>query len=462
MNERAQLDRGALVVGTVAIASRALFAAWAWGRFPPVDDAVYYEKLAARLAGGAGYTWLWPDGVVTYAAHYPVGYPWLLSMVYRVLGPVPSAAMVLNGVLGLLASLAALGVLRRVVGPRAALGGALAVSLEPALFAYLPALMTEGVTAHLLVVGAWLTTVAARSRRVGPLVALGLVVGVATLVRPQSLLFALPFGWLATRGRASARALRVAGVLGVAIAVCLPWTARNCVRMKRCALVSVNGGWNLLIGASPEATGRWAPVPVPDECRSVFDEAEKDACFGRAARRIIAASPVHFLSLVPRKLSYTFDYAGAAPYYLHASAPASFGDAAKTALGGVESIFHRLATMLAAVALYAAATRRRPVALGLALVTIVASSAVLVTGSERGAWVGHLALAASALLVGRSTLAALTGWVLVVTALTHAVFFGAGRYGLVTFPFVTMLAATLSRSASPRSLDGTALAGSDP
>ena len=55
--------------------------AWASGRVSrPSEDGHYYDVLARRLASGDGYTWLWPDGAVTYAAHYPVGYPALLAL----------------------------------------------------------------------------------------------------------------------------------------------------------------------------------------------------------------------------------------------------------------------------------------------------------------------------------------------------------------------------------------------
>ena len=57
----------------VALAARLAVVAWAWSRFPPVEDGHYYDVLAQRLAQGLGYTWLWPDGAVTYAAHYPGG-----------------------------------------------------------------------------------------------------------------------------------------------------------------------------------------------------------------------------------------------------------------------------------------------------------------------------------------------------------------------------------------------------
>lgn len=59
------------VVFVVALAVRAIMVAWAHGRFPPSADGVFYERFAERLASGLGYTMAWPDGAVTYAAHYP-------------------------------------------------------------------------------------------------------------------------------------------------------------------------------------------------------------------------------------------------------------------------------------------------------------------------------------------------------------------------------------------------------
>src|SRR5262249_43230213 len=128
----------------------------------------------------------------------------------------------------------------------------------------------------------------------------------------------------------------------LAVATCAPWTIRNCLRMGRCELVSFNSGWNLAIGASERSEGGWAPIEVPEACRTVWDEAEKDACFRREAVRGILTQPVHWLGLVPRKLAATFDYAGAPGFYLHASNPALMTEPDKTALGAVETVFERL------------------------------------------------------------------------------------------------------------------------
>jgi len=75
------------------------------------------------------------------------------------------------------------------------------------------------------------------------------------------------------------------------------------------------------------------PVDVPEACRTVWDEAEKDACFAREARRIIARAPGRWLGLVPARLAATFDYAGAPGFYLHESNPEAFDERAKVRLG---------------------------------------------------------------------------------------------------------------------------------
>jgi len=60
-------------LSALAFALRVLVVCWAKDRFPPADDGSFYHVVAQRIAHGQGYTWLWPDGAVSFAAHYPVG-----------------------------------------------------------------------------------------------------------------------------------------------------------------------------------------------------------------------------------------------------------------------------------------------------------------------------------------------------------------------------------------------------
>ena len=427
--------RHALAVAAVSLAARLGVVLWAAGRIPPAADGTYYDTLARRLAAGHGYTWLWPDGAVTYAAHYPVGYPALLALGYAAFGAKPVVAMLLNAALGALASVATWSLVARASSPRLALLAGVVSALHPALLPYTAAIMTEGVTASLLVIAAALTDEArASSSPVRWLALTGLVMGIATLVRPQALALAPVFGAVALIRRPKLALVGAAAVTAIALVVCAPWTARNCVRMERCALVSVNGGWNLAIGAQTKS-GAWQEIAVPEACREVFQEAAKDSCFGREATRTIVAAPGAWLARVPAKLRATFDYFGAAPWYLHTANPTAFPWGAKVALGTVETLASRLLLAAALVTLYRGGTRVRK-----AVVLLGLASCALVPGT-----VAYLALAVAIALVGwpalqtGPTLMPVTAVVVLSTAATHAVFFGAGRYGLVVVPFVTAL-----------------------
>jgi 4-amino-4-deoxy-L-arabinose transferase-like glycosyltransferase len=434
--------RDALIIFLAALLARAGVVVWAWGRFPAVEDGRYYDVLARRVASGAGYTWLWPDGAVTYVAHYPVGYPALVAAGYALFGARTPVAMAINAVLGAAGAYAAHRLVDGAgIGRWRPFAAGAVVALHPALVPYTAALMTEGVTASLLLVAAALV-MAARggARRWEATAGAGIVLGVATLVRPQCLALAPVLGALALPEdvRIVRRVVAAAVVSTIALACVLPWTARNCARMNRCALVSVNGGWNLLIGATTE-TGSWEPMPVPAECATVWDESGKDACFERAAWRDIGRSPTRWLARAPAKLAATFDYFGAAPWYLHASNATAFDEHAKMVLGAVETIVCRLLLLGALVACGRLPGKRARLRKGLAMAGAIA--AVTLHG-----WVGYAAVPVVAACCGVRALARgpvlvpIAAVVIGATAAIHAVFFGAGRYGLVVAPFVALLA----------------------
>jgi len=221
------------------------------------------------------------------------------------------------------------------------------------------------------------------------------------------------------------------------------------MRMNSCVFVSANSGWNLFIGSAEGATGTWVPLErlgVPESCREVWGEADKDVCFRRAAIDRILGAPGRFLALVPAKLASTFDYAGAAGWYLNSSNPAEFGEKEKVILGVVETIWQRVIVFVALCSLAIAGPRHR-----LRVGVVVVSIAALLT---RAGWISHVGLVAAALLFGRRVVdkpaAFLAAATVAATALTHAAFFGAGRYSLVCFPAIAALAGTvLTRRDAP-------------
>ena len=433
-------------VAVVALAALARGAAvlWAFRRIPPVDDGTYYQIFAERLARGLGYTWAWPDGAVTYAAHYPVGYPAWLSLLYRVFGSAPEVGMFGNALVGTLGVWAvyrlALSAGRR--GP-AALCGVIA-ALHPSLVAYTPALMTEAFTSAGLVLLAWLAQSTRRTTGAGKWfgwLGLGLGGGALVLIRPQ-VVFLLPLLGALAVARSGARRLAAASaVLLIGVLSCLPWTLRNCERLDRCVFVSANGGWNLFIGAAPGATGAWVSLEqlgVPEECRDVFAEAEKDVCFGRAGLRYVVEEPLRFASLIPTKLSQTFDFSFAPGHYLRTANSAALSFQAMVGLGVAEALLQRLVLLIAFFGVASASGPNPRVRQGLGL--LGAGWLFL-----RAAWISHVLLLLAAGLLGRrlwqrpNTVFGVA--VIAATGLTHAAFFGAGRYGLVcVLPLIPLLA----------------------
>jgi 4-amino-4-deoxy-L-arabinose transferase-like glycosyltransferase len=408
---------------------------------------VRYFALAARLASGHGYTWLWPDGTVTAVAHYPVGYPALLAAAFHALGATSRTASLLNALLGTAVAVCVFLSVAEVAPPRAARIAGLGVALHPGLVLFTPCIMSEGAfTAAVSLAAISAIRAAGRRDEPAPWLARGLVglsLGCAMLVRPQAVLCVPWFAWIAARGvMPRLRRWLVITLVGVlAVGVCVPWTIRNGRVLGRYAFVSMNGGWNLLIGAQPGATGGWQEVHVPPSCEGVFGEADTDRCFGSEAERLILNAPLHWALLARRKLAITFDCGAIGGYYLFLSNPTRFPWRATLATAGLETLVERAALFVCVVSegRLAGARHRLRTLVGFA------AAAFLLTPA---AWISVVALAAllvvnTAFAVPErtSSLRAIVAAILWTTIATHAVFFGEPRFAFVTYPWVVALAA---------------------
>lgn len=457
----ARVDRGdlafTLAVGLVALLPR-LFVAIAWAR-EPVWDGHYYHFGATRIAAGLGYSedvMIAGHGVWKPWCHYPVGLSGLLGLVYKVFGNGIVVAPVVNAVLGALLCAVVHRLARQYLSENRARVAAGIAALHPGLIAYSAVVMTEPLAA-LLLASAALCAALFGPRWLGA-VAAGAVLGLATLVRPSTLL-AAPL--LALMGpRPWWKALARAGIAsGVALLVVSPWTIRNCRVMDGCALVSTNGGWNLAIGAISD-TGRFDTLRAADGCPIVTGQVQQDRCWAAVGRARIKADPVRWLGLIPKKLGHTFDHESFAVEYLREADPAAWPEQRRVAGRGLLTLFHRL--LLVAAALSAVAwippksreSKKQYWQWGLLLAVVAATSYAFADLRHPFFWLPTL-LPLAALLplpgrprhgpVGRYLFGALA-----VTALTHAVFFGDDRYHLVVTPVLCILAAAaLRREGEP-------------
>jgi 4-amino-4-deoxy-L-arabinose transferase-like glycosyltransferase len=380
----------------------------------PAWDGAIYHRTAERIARGMGFVDTWnnqPPYKPT--AFYPVGYPALLGGAYALFGPHHWVAGMLNVLAGGVSTLFTVRFAQRAFGRAAGhLAGAL-YACAPGAVIYTSAFMTEPVSAALLCGALASGLHHARTARTGSAVLTGVLLGLGGLVRPPALLVA-PVLALVCTPKAQWRAmLRTLTLVGLACcAVVLPWTVRNCVQLDGCALVSVNGGSNLWIGADPQADGGYRGLRAGEGCDHVHGEVAKDRCYGALARERIRRDPRAWLALAPRKL---FQLLG------HEPTPVSYLQAATQgrAFAGREAT------------LYEWLTRYHSLTLALALLALVPR------GLPRFGARTRVVFACSTLVLA--------------LVAVHVVFFGVDRYHFVFTPLVCALAGGAFRWSHARS-----------
>lgn len=457
-----------LVVSLLGLLPR-LYVAIAWSR-EPVWDGHYYHFGATRIAEGLGYS---EDVIVGGQAvwkawcHYPVGYSAFLGLLYLVFGRGLLVAPIAN---------AAIGALQIAVGHRLGRGflstnrariAAGLIALHPGLIAYSAVVMTELLTA-LLITSAALIMYSRRGQLKGAAYG-GVLLGLATLVRP-SVLLAAPLSALLHGGKRW-RAMLLAGVsLAVTFAVVMPWTIRNCSRMDGCAFVSTNGGWNLAIGALTD-TGRFRTLKAQDGCPVVTGQVQQDRCWAKVGREAILKDPKHWISLMPKKLGHTYDHESFAIEYLREANPNAWPEQRRVAGRNLLSHFHRGLLILAAFSVVGLPLSARRsgvrdskelnnqttlawvIQAMLCSVLLGLAGYAIVNDAHPFFWLPTL-LPLLAMLpvpgrpehggVGRYAFGLLCS-----TTLVHAVFFGDDRYHLVVTPILCLLGAAAFRRSRP-------------
>ena len=454
-----------------------LWVALAWAG-EPVWDGHYYDFGARRIAQGMGYS----DDIAVAGqmiwhpwCHYPVGYSAMLAVFYRLFGASHAVAAVANALVGAALAVVTWALARHALSPLRARVAGVIVALHPGLVLYAALLMSEPLAALLTLLAFWVT-VRERDARRG--IVLGaLVLGVATLVRPQALLCApflaltllrktvsvhVPPASLARGGARGVeswpvpwRALGAWALVACAVALLpvLPWTARNCRVMDGCALVSTNAGWNLAIGAFPRATGRFETLRSSDGCREVTGQVQQDRCWLQYGLDQIRQHPGHWLALVPAKLGFTFDHESFEVEYLHEARPEAWPEPRRVGVRGLTTLAHRLLLAASALGCVAFAGARRPrAAMAQGALLVVAAGLVAVAFAVDIPTFWPVAVFISVVpwlpLPGRPDVppALLMGVALLgTTVLTHAVFFGEDRYHVVVIPVLALLAAAALR-----------------
>lgn len=271
----------------------------------PSSDAAWYFSRAAILAQGQGY--LGDHGEAT--AYWPPGWPLALSVVFRAVGASVIAVGMFNLACSALTAWLVLDLGRRLFGSELSGRTALALlAVYPNSILYVPLALTEVFYTTLLLAGCWLLI--ARTGWLA-LIAAGLVFGMATLVKAQTLvvvplvfaigLWRAPHFWQ----RLPPAMMRAVLLVAVAALVVAPWTIRNHRELGAWVAVSTNGGITLLTGNNDSAKGGFTPedpaVKALD-ARTDLSELSYDAHAKQLGIDWIKAHPQRFLALMPMKL----------------------------------------------------------------------------------------------------------------------------------------------------------------
>jgi 4-amino-4-deoxy-L-arabinose transferase-like glycosyltransferase len=257
--------RALLVILLAAVALRVGYVLTVTRNDHHAYDAFYYDAEATSLADGHGF--VDPFGFAGGQKPGPAAdHPPLTSMALVPAAELDEAAtwlahgslamrfeMTLLGV-GVVAAIGLLG--RALKGDRVGLLAAAIAAIYPNLWMNDGLVMSETLATLLTVIALLLVYRVVRRPSAAPVVALGLVCGLATLTRAELLLYvpllAVPTVWIALRS-SRRTTLASAGVVVLAAVVVGPWVIYNLTRFEDPVFVSTNDGI-ALVGSNCHAT----------------------------------------------------------------------------------------------------------------------------------------------------------------------------------------------------------------
>jgi hypothetical protein len=227
--------------------------------------------------------------------------------------------------------------------------------------------------------------------------------------------------------------------------------------MDGCALVSTNGGWNLAIGALTDS-GRFVTLRAEHGCPIVTGQVQQDRCWAKVGRDVIRTDFGHWLGLIPKKLSHTYDHESFAIEYLREANPAAWPEGRRIAARALLTTFHRILLAVAALSCVALGSFRGRLnwrwatqVVALLAIGTLAAHAFVDDYHPFYRIAALMPLFALLPLPGRPAQGAVGRYLLgllAVTTVTHAIFFGDDRYHIVITPALCILAAAALRSST--------------
>jgi len=213
------------------------------------------------------------EGIKT--AFYPVGYPFFLSLVYRISGPSLITAKIANAILGTILCLITALIAKELFNPRTGIIAGWIMVFYPNNIFYSSIVMSEVLLASLLAFTVFLI-ISSQTRKFY-LILCGILLGLCILVRPVAIILpvCILIYWIwGDKTGFKKSLLRFVLLLCCVVIVLSPWTIRNYKVMNHFVLVSTNGGVNFWMahvhGGYAEAPrrfgGNWSyPASSPEQ-----------------------------------------------------------------------------------------------------------------------------------------------------------------------------------------------------
>ncbi|MBL0730323.1 glycosyltransferase family 39 protein [Piscinibacter sp. HJYY11] len=280
----------------VAILGLALLLRIVWALLIPVipqSDVLAYDTFARTLYHHGVFGWTKDEPF----AFWPPGTSIFYAGIYKLFGLHYTGVIVANLAIAVGLIICSARVIARFFGAQAALWAALLLAVWPTLVTLTTLLLSEQLFV-LLVVGALDAWTAPRLNVWARAVIAGLLLGMATLVRPFAVLvpgvyavaMVLSYGWNRERVREQ---LLLAVVSGVVLLITVsPWTWRNYQLYGHFVLVSTNGGATLWMGNAPGTDGLF--MQFPEDVKALNDY-ERDKVLGALAKQYILDDPLAFV-----------------------------------------------------------------------------------------------------------------------------------------------------------------------
>jgi 4-amino-4-deoxy-L-arabinose transferase-like glycosyltransferase len=298
---------------------------------PGTADQISYDAIAQRVLNGHGFTFdkdWWPATPAgEQTAHWSFLYTFYLVAVYALFGPNPIAARVIQAVIvGILHPYLIYKMGDRVVGRVPALIAAAITAVYAYFIYYAGTLMTEPFYISAILASLYLGLLVSQPeeqsgsrRKILLLVALGITLGCAVLLRQLFLLF-IPFlliwiGWREYKQRRPYWGLKLIIPVCVVALMIVPFTVFNYQRFGQFVLLNTNAGFAFFWGNHPFYGTQFIPILPSDTYRELIpkellrlSEPALDSALLKIAIQTILGDPVRYLLLSLSRIPFYFEF----------------------------------------------------------------------------------------------------------------------------------------------------------